>query len=254
VRARAGEEPDVFVAGVGTGGTITGVGRRLRELRRDVLIVSVIPELFPGIEGLKPLGAPDDIVPAILDQSLIDTRIKVTIEQALAMCKRLARSGHFLGLVQRLRTPPEIAATSRYRTIAAMLSDTGERCGSTGMWAQGDRLFSCIFLKNKSANYYQFCDTRSVHLIPLFTVNSSSTRFIIPIYRDQFVVGYAAIRRWSIFEQTGLFCQMIGWSGRLSVPRFETDDPPNFGWRLVASCGSRQAVRITSCVRQRYGA
>jgi cysteine synthase A len=129
---------DILISGVGTGGTITGVGRRLRELRRDVLIVSVIPELFPGIEGLKPLGAPDNIVPAILDQSLIDTRIKVTIEQALAMCKRLARSGLFVGPSSGayVHAALEIAATSRYRTIATVLSDTGERYGSTGMWAK----------------------------------------------------------------------------------------------------------------------
>jgi cysteine synthase B len=141
MRARAGEEPDVFVAGVGTGGTITGVGRRLRELRRDVLIVSVIPEVFPGIEGLKPLGAAHDIVPAILDQSLIDTRIKVTIEQALAMCKRLAGSGLFVGPSSGayVHAALEIAATNRYRTIATILSDTGERYGSTGMWAAGSR-------------------------------------------------------------------------------------------------------------------
>jgi cysteine synthase B len=141
VRARAGEEPDVFVAGVGTGGTITGVGRRLRALHRDVLIASVIPEVFPGIEGLKPLGSPDDIVPAILDQSLIDIRIKVTIEQALAMCRRLARRGLFVGPSSGayVHAALEIAATSRYRTIATVLSDTGERYGSTGMWAAVSR-------------------------------------------------------------------------------------------------------------------
>jgi S-sulfo-L-cysteine synthase (O-acetyl-L-serine-dependent) len=141
VRTSAGEGPEVFVAGVGTGGTITGVGRRLRELRRDVLIVSVIPEIFPGIEGLKPLGAPDDIVPAILDQSLIDTRLKVTIEQALAMCRRLARRGLFVGPSSGayVHAALEIAAASRFRTIATVLSDTGERYGSTGMWTGDSR-------------------------------------------------------------------------------------------------------------------
>lgn len=137
VRAQTGKVPDAFVAGVGTGGTITGVGRRLRELHRDVLVASVIPEAFPGIEGLKPLGAPDDLVPAILDQSLIDTRITVSIEQALAICRQLARRGLFVGPSSGayVHAALEIAATGRYRTIATVLSDTGERYGSTGMWA-----------------------------------------------------------------------------------------------------------------------
>ncbi|MBI2225293.1 MAG: pyridoxal-phosphate dependent enzyme, partial [Betaproteobacteria bacterium] len=46
-----GATPDAFVAGVGTGGTLTGVGRRLREVRPDARIVAAIPETFPGIEG-----------------------------------------------------------------------------------------------------------------------------------------------------------------------------------------------------------
>ncbi|MEA3276686.1 MAG: cysteine synthase family protein [Pseudomonadota bacterium] len=136
VRERAGVAPDAFVAGVGTGGTITGVGRRLREAHPDTFIASVIPEIFPGIEGLKPLGSPRDIVPAILDQSLIDERIQVTIEQASAMCRRLAARGLFVGPSSGayVHAALEIAATGRFHTIATVLSDTGERYGSTGMW------------------------------------------------------------------------------------------------------------------------
>ena len=87
---QADAEPDVFVAGVGTGGTITGVGRRLRETRPNTRIVAVIPELFPGIEGLKPLGHPGDIVPEILDEALIDHRVAVELEQAARVCHELA--------------------------------------------------------------------------------------------------------------------------------------------------------------------
>jgi S-sulfo-L-cysteine synthase (O-acetyl-L-serine-dependent) len=115
------------------------VGRRLRALRPDILNATVIPELFPGIEGLKPFGAPDDLVPAILDESLIDTRIRVSNEQALAMCRRLACSGLFIGPSSGayVHAALEIAATNRYRTLATVLSDTGERYSSTGMWAVG---------------------------------------------------------------------------------------------------------------------
>ena len=62
-----GEAPDAFVVGVGTGGTLTGVGRRLRSANPKVHIASVIPDIFPGIEGLKPLGSPHDLVPEILE-------------------------------------------------------------------------------------------------------------------------------------------------------------------------------------------
>ena len=61
-----------FVAGVGTGGTITGVGRRLKEFSKDIQICCVTPDEFPGIEGLKPLGSPEYIVPKIYDDSVVD--------------------------------------------------------------------------------------------------------------------------------------------------------------------------------------
>lgn len=133
-----GGPPAAFVAGVGTGGTITGVGRRLREARPDVHIAAVIPETFPGIEGLKPLGGPHDIVPPILDESLIDERIPVTLDDAVAVCRRLAREGLFVGpssgayVYAALR----VAATRRFPTIVTVLSDTGERYVSTGMWGR----------------------------------------------------------------------------------------------------------------------
>ncbi|MCI0400550.1 MAG: PLP-dependent cysteine synthase family protein [Gammaproteobacteria bacterium] len=136
LRAQTGLLPDAFVAGVGTGGTITGVGRRLREVNPDIHIAAVIPERFPGIEGLKPLGEPDDIVPAILDESLIDERIAITIEQATAVCKRLTKHGLFVGPSSGAYVygALHIAATGKYRTIVTLLSDTGERYSSTGMW------------------------------------------------------------------------------------------------------------------------
>jgi Cysteine synthase len=135
-RKHFGAPPDAFVAGVGTGGTLTGVGRKLREAHPDIHIASVIPETFPGIEGLKPLGHPGDIVPKILDESLIDQRILVTLDQALMMCQRLAGHGLFAGPSSGAYVygALELASTGRFRTIVTLLSDTGERYGSTGMW------------------------------------------------------------------------------------------------------------------------
>jgi cysteine synthase B len=129
--------PDALVLGVGTGGTLTGMGRRLRELRRDLVILAVIPETFPGIEGLKPLGAPEDIVPAILDEQLIDERLTVSLEDAVAMCRRLAREGLFVGPSSGafVHGACHLAARRRLETMVTVLPDGGERYVSTGMWA-----------------------------------------------------------------------------------------------------------------------
>ena len=136
VKEMTGAWPDAFVAGVGTGGTITGTGRRLRETCPEVHIVSVIPEIFPGIEGLKPLGHPGDIVPNILDESLIDERIEMTLDEAAAMSLRLAKQGLFVGPSSGgyVKAACQIAQSGSYKTIVTLLNDTGERYGSTGLW------------------------------------------------------------------------------------------------------------------------
>lgn len=125
-----------FVAGVGTGGTITGVGRRLKEALPGVEIVSVVPDSFPGIEGLKPLERPEDIVPAILDASVIDRRIRVGIEDAYDWCQKLARQGIFVGQSSGayLKAAAEIASESRHARVVTVFSDLGERYFSTGLW------------------------------------------------------------------------------------------------------------------------
>ena len=131
-----GAPPDAFVAGVGTGGTLTGAGRALREANPRLHIAAAIPEAFPGIEGLKPLGQPGDIVPPILDESLIDERLAVTLDEALAMCRRLAGQGLFVGPSSGafVHGALMLAAHGGFRCIVTVLSDTGERYGSTGMW------------------------------------------------------------------------------------------------------------------------
>lgn len=136
IRDAAASAPHAFVAGVGTGGTLTGAGRRLREANPDLHIACVIPDVFPGIEGLKPLGAPDDIVPKILDEALIDERIDVRMEQATAVCRRLSKAGLFVGPSSGayVHAALAVAATGRYPVIATILSDGGERYSSTGMW------------------------------------------------------------------------------------------------------------------------
>lgn len=131
-----GGAPDLFVAGIGTGGTLTGVGRALRAARPDVAIGTVVPDLFPGIEGLKPLGAPGDLVPEILDEGLIDHRVPVRLEEAVPLCQALARRGVFAGPSSgaNLYGALELAERHGYARVATILCDTGERYGSTGLW------------------------------------------------------------------------------------------------------------------------
>jgi cysteine synthase B len=125
-----------FVAGIGTGGTITGVGRRLKEHDPAIRVVCVMPEAFPGIEGLKPLERPEDIVPPILDWGVIDERIKVTIEQAYEGCQALARGGIFVGQSSGayLQAALAIARREKASRIVTLFSDLGERYFSTGLW------------------------------------------------------------------------------------------------------------------------
>ncbi len=125
-----------FVSGIGTGGTITGVGRRLKKDLPTVEIVQIVPEDFPGIEGLKPLESPGDIIPKILDQSVVDRKVRVSSTDAARMCALLARYGLFAGQSSGayLQGVYETAKRIRKGTIVTLLNDIGERYMSTRLW------------------------------------------------------------------------------------------------------------------------
>jgi cysteine synthase B len=125
-----------LVVGVGTGGTLTGVGRRLKEHDGRIKVVSIIPEVFPGVEGLKPLGRPEDIVPAILDQTLIDERVAITSDETHTMCVRLARAGFFVGQSSGayLAGVEKVARRERRGRFVTIFNDLGERYFSTRLW------------------------------------------------------------------------------------------------------------------------
>src|SRR5499425_2450765 len=125
-----------LVVGVGTGGTITGLGRRLKEHDARVRVVCIIPEAFPGVEGLKPLGRPEDIVPAILDESVIDERVSVGVEEAYNMCQRLAAAGFFVGQSSGayLAGVERVAKRERRGRFVTLFNDLGERYFSTRLW------------------------------------------------------------------------------------------------------------------------
>jgi cysteine synthase B len=128
-----------FVSGIGTGGTLTGVGRRLKKEVPGVEIVQIVPEDFPGIEGLKPLESPGDIIPKILDQSVVDHKVRVSSADAARQCALLARFGIFAGQSSGayLQGVYETAKRIRKGTIVTLLNDIGERYMSTRLWEPG---------------------------------------------------------------------------------------------------------------------
>ena len=125
-----------LVVGVGTGGTLTGLGRRLKKHDPAIRLVCVAPDVFPGVEGLKPLGGPDDIVPAILDETLIDERVPVTSDEAYAMCGRLAGAGFFVGQSSGayMAGVEKVARRERRGHFVTIFNDLGERYFSTRLW------------------------------------------------------------------------------------------------------------------------
>lgn len=125
-----------LVTGIGTGGTLTGVGRRLKEEIPRIEIVQIVPEDFPGIEGLKPLESPGDIIPKILDRSLVDVKVRVSSDDSARMCARLARDGMFAGQSSGayLQGVYETAKRIGEGVIVTFLNDIGERYMSTELW------------------------------------------------------------------------------------------------------------------------
>ena len=128
-----------FVSGIGTGGTITGVGRRLKKDLPGVEIVQIVPEDFPGVEGLKPLESPGDIIPKILDFSVVDQKVRVSSADAARQCALLAQYGLFAGQSSGayLQGVYETAKRIRKGVIVTILNDIGERYMSTRLWEAG---------------------------------------------------------------------------------------------------------------------
>ena len=135
LRALEGE-PDAFVAGVGTGGTITGVGEVLKRRNPRIRIVAVEPKNSPVLSGGAPgphmiQGIGAGFVPQVLNRDIIDTIIPVDDESAYAMARRLAREeGLFVGISSgaacwaAVRVAQELGAG---KTVVTIFPDTGER-------------------------------------------------------------------------------------------------------------------------------
>ena len=127
-----------FVGGVGTGGSITGVGRRLKEESSDIEVTMILPDAFPGIKGLKPMESEEDIIPEIFDDSVVDRRINVDVEEAYTMCQRLAKIGFFVGQSSGayLAGVQDVVSRIDRGVVVTIFNDLGERYFSTGLWGR----------------------------------------------------------------------------------------------------------------------
>ena len=137
---------DIFVAGIGTGGTITGTGKYLKEKNPNVKIVGVEPADSPlltkgvaGPHGIQGIGA--NFVPRTLDTAVYDEVVTVTTEQAYAAGRRLGTEEGVLAGISAgaaLHVALELAGREENagKTIVALLPDSGERYLTTAMYAK----------------------------------------------------------------------------------------------------------------------
>jgi len=134
---------DVFVAGVGTGGTITGVGRRLKEIKQGIKIVAVEPEKSPVLSGGEPgphkiQGIGAGFTPDIYDSSVVDEIIKVSDEESFEIAKRMASEE---GILVGISTGANIAAAIKIarklgkgNKVVTVAPDGGEKYISMGIY------------------------------------------------------------------------------------------------------------------------
>jgi len=137
-------EVDIFIAGIGTGGTITGVGGRLKELKPGVKIIAVEPEASPILNGGKPgphpiQGIGPNFIPEILDRNVYDEVIDAPNDQTLAFARRAAKeegilagisSGAALWAAHQVANRPE----NEGKNIVVLLASFGERYLSTVLY------------------------------------------------------------------------------------------------------------------------
>lgn len=139
---------DVFVAGVGTGGTVSGVGRALKEKNPDVYVVAVEPDESAVLSGEKPgphkiQGIGAGFVPKVFDSAVVDEVIRVKSNDAIRTSRQLAATeGLVVGISSGASAYAALQLSLRERfagkNIVALLPDTGERYLSTVLYAFED--------------------------------------------------------------------------------------------------------------------
>lgn len=135
---------DIFVAGVGTGGTITGVSETLKKYKPDILSVAVEPDASPVLSGGKPgphgiQGTGAGFIPDVLNREIIDEIFRVTDEEAFAMTRDIIRrEGILCGISAGAAVHAAVQVAKRNenkdKTIVVILPDTGERYLSTELF------------------------------------------------------------------------------------------------------------------------
>lgn len=135
IMRQTGGEIDVFVAGMGTGGTLMGVSRYFREHKPGTRIVGVEPRLGHRVQGLKNMK--EAIVPDIYNEGALDLKLTVQDEEAFAMARELAtHEGLFVGMSSGAAVAGalEIAREMEKGTIVTLLPDRGDRYLSTSLF------------------------------------------------------------------------------------------------------------------------
>jgi cysteine synthase B len=130
-------EVDVFVAGLGTGGTLTGAGRYLKERKPEVKVIATVPHPGDLVQGLRSLE--EGFIPEVFDESILDGRIVVTSRTAFAAAKELTqKEGIFAGISSGavLRTAQRVARRLKRANVVLVLADGGWKYLSTELWTK----------------------------------------------------------------------------------------------------------------------
>src|SRR5579883_1079959 len=133
--ARDLPDVDAFVAGLGTGGTLTGTGRYLKEYNPKIKIIAAVPHPGDLVQGLRSLE--EGFIPPVLDESVLDGRIVVDSRSSFAATKELAqKEGIFAGIScgAAVKTAQRLAARMERGKIAVILADGGWKYLSTDLW------------------------------------------------------------------------------------------------------------------------
>src|SRR6266536_2496593 len=126
-----------FIAGLGTGGTLTGTGRRLKEDKPDVQVIAAEPHPGDGVQCLRSLD--EGCIPTVLDAHVLDRKVLVTSEDALVMTRRLAeQEGIFAGISSGavLHAALRVARTLDSGDLVCLFADSGWKYLSLGVWSR----------------------------------------------------------------------------------------------------------------------